>query len=77
MSTESKSIQKARTSCINKRKADLSENDEDIVLNDDDGAIRNETNDEHKKSMENIENGEIVQYTSGWQARLGYYLLDT
>ncbi|CAM4914645.1 unnamed protein product [Rotaria socialis] len=75
MSAEPKPIQEARASCIDKPKADLSESDEDIVLNDDN--TQNKTKDEYKDYMENIEKGDIVQYTSEWQARLGYYLLDT
>ncbi|CAF4368318.1 unnamed protein product [Rotaria socialis] len=80
MSTEPKTIQEASVSCINKPIVETKDNDENIIFNDDDDDdddVRSETNDENKNYTANIQNGEIVQYTSEWQAHLGYYLLDT
>ncbi|CAF2262259.1 unnamed protein product, partial [Rotaria magnacalcarata] len=78
MSTKPKTIQEASVSCINKPIVEAKDNEENIIFSDDDDDdVWKETNDENKNYMANFQNGEIVQYTSEWQARLGYYLLDT
>jgi hypothetical protein len=67
MSYAPKTIQDARNSCINASKTESNKNDESqISLNDDDD-----------EQLNNSPNGDIVQYTSPWQARLGFFLLDT
>jgi hypothetical protein len=63
MSDERKTIQDAKTSCITISKSETTNTDSD---EDDDN---DQLNDSPK--------GNIVQYTSEWQTRLGFFLLDT
>ncbi|CAF3973159.1 unnamed protein product [Rotaria sordida] len=75
ISDDRKTIREARNSCINVSTAetDIMSNDDD----DDDDDMKKEVKNEIKNSMANIHKGEIARYTSQWQARLGFFLLDT
>ncbi|CAF0946670.1 unnamed protein product [Rotaria sordida] len=81
ISDDHKTIQEARNSCITLPKVDKnSPNPEIISVNND----FTDTNDDKKAMINKINNhlndilkGEIAQYTSSWQARLGFFLLDT
>ncbi|CAF4943073.1 unnamed protein product, partial [Rotaria sp. Silwood1] len=78
ISNDRKTVQEARNSCINLSEAEKKEFEIDIISNDDDDDdMQEEAKNEFKNSMTNSLNGEIAQYTSQWQARLGFFLLDT
>ncbi|CAF3685928.1 unnamed protein product, partial [Rotaria sp. Silwood1] len=77
ISDEAKTIQEARNSCINDPIAEQIKNDQEIILNDDDDDDKKEMNNKLNTYMNDLLKGEIAQYTSQWQARLGFYLLDT
>ncbi|CAF0886021.1 unnamed protein product [Adineta ricciae] len=73
MSSERKSIQDAKSSCIALSKTTTTQNSALIVQpenndTDDDDGLDDQLNFTPK--------GDIVQYTSPWQARLGFFLLD-
>ncbi|CAF0884788.1 unnamed protein product [Adineta ricciae] len=73
MSSERKSIQDAKSSCIAISKTTTTRNSASIVQpenedDDDDDGLDDQLNFTPK--------GDIVQYTSPWQARLGFFLLD-
>ena len=78
MSNENKTIQEARNSC-----SSLSVTDQKKLKSvlpifpdvDDDGM--NDTSNEFYDPMIHHMQGEVVQYLSSWQARLGFFLLDT
>lgn len=73
MSSKRKSIQDAKSSCIDISKAIITRNNAVIAQpesNDDDD------DDESDDQLNFTPKGDIVQYTSPWQARLGFFLLD-
>jgi hypothetical protein len=71
MSDEPKTIQNAKDSCITISEKETNKNDKSHSWSNeyDDDADDDQLNDSPK--------GNIVQYTSEWQARLGFFLLDT
>ncbi|CAF1003222.1 unnamed protein product [Rotaria sordida] len=84
ISDERKTIQEARNSCITVSEAEKSKRHEEliarIVFSDDDDDDDNDKKERHNKLKDYISDlleGEIVQYTSHWQGRLGFFLLDT
>ncbi|CAF1222466.1 unnamed protein product [Rotaria magnacalcarata] len=78
MSNEAKTIQEAKNSCINISvfKKEISSLDSHIGLDDVD-EDKNKFASEFKNFISDYLKGEIAQYTSRWQTRLGFYLLDT
>ncbi|CAF0983844.1 unnamed protein product [Adineta steineri] len=70
ISEERKTIQDARISCIN-----ISENI--VNTNDQSHLASYDENDFDEDQLNNFPKGDIVQYTSQWQTRLGFFLLDT
>ncbi|CAF4389375.1 unnamed protein product [Rotaria sp. Silwood2] len=70
ISDERKTIQDARNNCITTSTSESSKNDKSHFwfIHDDDDDDDNDKDDSFKS--------EIVQYTSQWQARLGFFLLD-
>ncbi|CAF2059180.1 unnamed protein product [Rotaria magnacalcarata] len=77
MSNEAKTIQEAKNSCFNISESEEKENLGQIDRLLLDTEEKNELVKEFKKFISDYLKGEIVQYTSRWQARLGFYLLDT
>ncbi|CAF4124450.1 unnamed protein product, partial [Rotaria sordida] len=81
ISDDRKTIQEARNSCITLPKADKNSSHLDIISIFDDYANENddmkETFSKYKNHLIDIFKGEIAQYTLPWQARLGFFLLDT
>ncbi|CAF3311986.1 unnamed protein product [Rotaria sp. Silwood2] len=83
ISDERKTIQEARNSCITVSKAEQSKKHEEIIAyisdsddqNDDDK--KKERDDKIKDYIGGLLKGDIVQFTSQWQGRLGFFLLDT
>ncbi|CAM4840777.1 unnamed protein product [Rotaria magnacalcarata] len=75
---KSKTIQEAKSSCINISEAEEKEhlremNSTDRHVNEDEKQLQSAFN----KFLRNYIKGEIVQYTLQWQTGLGFYLLDT
>ncbi|CAF5145901.1 unnamed protein product, partial [Rotaria magnacalcarata] len=77
MSNEPRKIQEAKNSCFNISESEEKENLGQIDRLLLDTEEKNELVKEFKKFISDYLKGEIVQYTSRWQARLGFYLLDT
>ncbi|CAF3849238.1 unnamed protein product, partial [Rotaria sp. Silwood1] len=78
ISDEVKTIQDARNSCINISKVDEIKKDKEIIFSDEDNDDnKNEMRNNIKNYINDLYTGEIAQYTSQWQAHLGFYLLDT
>ncbi|CAF1616538.1 unnamed protein product [Rotaria magnacalcarata] len=78
ISDKSKTIQEAKSSCINISEAEEKEhlremNSTDRHVNEDEKQLQSAFN----KFLRNYIKGEIVQYTLQWQTGLGFYLLDT
>ncbi|CAF1051081.1 unnamed protein product [Rotaria sp. Silwood1] len=82
ISDERKTIQEARNSCIAVSKAEQNKKHEEIIAYisdsyDDDDDKKTERDNKIKDYISDLLKGEIVQYTSQWQGRLGFFLLDT
>ncbi|CAF3964194.1 unnamed protein product [Rotaria sordida] len=81
ISDDRKTIQEARNSCITLPKDDKYSFHLHIISVVDDYANKNddmkETIGKYKNHLIDIFKGEIAQYTLPWQARLGFFLLDT
>ncbi|CAF4285928.1 unnamed protein product, partial [Rotaria sordida] len=81
ISDDRKTIQEARNSCITLPKADKNSPHLDIISTVDDYPDAKddmkETLSKYKNHLMDIFKGEIAQYTLPWQARLGFFLLDT
>lgn len=77
ISAENKSIQEARQNCISLKengRKELAKQFEEIKHDADD--MSGELQKKYNKYMTDVFHGEIARYTSQWQARLGFYLLD-
>jgi hypothetical protein len=72
MSDERKTIHDAKNSCITISKTESNQNDKSRLWSDDD-----EDEDDDEEQLNDSPKGDIVQYSSEWQARLGFFLLDT
>ncbi len=72
MSDERKTIRDARNSCITISKNESTKNDKSPLWSSDD---YDDDNDEDQ--LNDSPKGDIVQYTTEWQTRLGFFLLDT
>ncbi|CAF2666053.1 unnamed protein product [Rotaria sp. Silwood2] len=80
ISDDRKTIQEARNTCISLSEAQEKNNKEEIIANDDDDDdddMKKETINKYNNLKNDILKGEIAQYTSQWQVRLGFFLLDT
>ncbi|CAF3918278.1 unnamed protein product [Rotaria sp. Silwood1] len=82
ISDERKTIQEARNSCIAVSETERSKKHEEIIAHisdsdDDDDDKKKERDNKFKDYISDLLKGEIVQYTSQWQGRLGFFLLDT
>ncbi|CAF4156401.1 unnamed protein product [Rotaria sp. Silwood2] len=77
ISSEPKTIQEARNSCITISKTEETIKDVEIIYSDSDDNDKNEMHNNIKDYFYDLHKGEIIQYTSPWQMRLGFYLLDT
>ena len=87
ISGTSKTIQEARNSCIAVSQSELNEEDEDVIIPiddyDDDYLYSSSTSmskdraDYIKDYTSELHKGEVVQYSSQWQSRFGFFLLDT
>ncbi|CAF1252225.1 unnamed protein product [Rotaria sordida] len=89
ISDTSKTIQEAKKNCISVSQSTDSEEHEDsaesINDNDDDDDddygvsydIMTKINDKNKDNINKLHRGEVAQYSSQWQGRLGFFLLDT
>jgi hypothetical protein len=78
MSDEPKTIRDARNSCITISETQLNKTAKSQLWTDDDddyGGISSYYDDDDQ--LNDFPEGEIVQYTSEWQTRLGFFLLDT
>jgi hypothetical protein len=83
ISDTSKTIQEGRNSCIALSQSGPTEKHEDIteyitneIYDDDDDYMTKESNDQIRDSISEFHSGEVVQYSSPWQGRLGFFLLD-
>jgi len=72
MSDEPKTIQNAKDSCITISKKETIKNDKSYLWSNED-----EDDDNDDDQLNESPKGNIVQYTSEWQSRLGFFLLDT
>ena len=78
ISDQKKTIYDARNSCITLTESELNRAKEsNILVKDDDDDDDDEEDDMDEEQLDQTPRGEIVQYTSEWQARLGFFLLDT
>jgi hypothetical protein len=82
ISKDRKTIQEAKNRCINFSEPDITYTRGSFILpyrsNDDDDIDddKDEMVDTSKRIMNDFLKGEIVQYTSQWEVRLGFFLLD-
>jgi hypothetical protein len=77
---EKKTIQNARNSCMTISETKLNKTSKSSLWindDDDDDYSDNSIDDYFDDQLDDSPKGEIVQYTSEWQARLGFFLLDT
>ncbi|CAF3728420.1 unnamed protein product [Rotaria sp. Silwood1] len=74
ISDEAKTIQQAKNSCINVSIAEENKYHQETIPDDD---MKKQILNVTKDSNRNFLQGEITQYTSQWQSRLGFFLLDT
>ncbi|CAF4155070.1 unnamed protein product, partial [Adineta steineri] len=87
ISDTSKTIQEAKYSCIAVAQSELNEEYDDITVSTDDDEYSDgyhdaddmaiEENDKTNNFTKELHRGEVVQYSSQWQGRLGFFLLDT
>ncbi|CAF4588076.1 unnamed protein product [Rotaria sp. Silwood2] len=86
ISDERKTIEEARNSCITISEDEQSKKHDEVIahvskFDDDDYDYDDDEKNEKQNKIQNYINdllkGEIVQYTLSWQARLGFFLLDT